>query len=95
MEIKSRIMHPVFVKNIYGEYLLENIWEDYLDTSRGKVEFLVGIVNGKYQHEDFDADFLGEAVCSWYEYRNEFDVSPDELNAIEKQLVQLNILEEK
>lgn len=92
MEIQSRITHPVFIKNVYGEFLLSCNWDEYLESDKGKVEYLIGIVRNKYQLEDFDADFLGEVAISWNNYKHELDLSEKELEEFEIAATSLGIL---
>lgn len=92
MEIKSRIVHPVFVSNIYGEYLLDRVWDDYLNTDRGRAEYVLLIVNDREDVNAFDADFLGEVAVSWNTYKNEFNLSQKEIEEIELKAIKLGIL---
>lgn len=51
--------------NVYGEALCEDCWSDYINSDRGKIEYFIDIIDGEADMKSFDADFLGEVVCSW------------------------------
>ena len=62
-------------KTLYGEYLCDECWYDYLCTDRGRVEYFVGIAVGDYTAEEFDAEFLGEMITQWYKHKHLFKIS--------------------
>lgn len=76
----------------YGALVCENCWDEYLFTPEGKVEYLIGIVNGDYPASTFDADFLGYAAVQWEKHKNQFDMSTDELKTFEVKLKELGLL---
>lgn len=74
------------LKTVYGEYLCEDCWDDYLFTSEAKAEYLLGIAREDYPASSFDADFLGFAAVQWKKNRNLFDMSDEAIEAIEAKL---------
>ena len=71
------------MRNIYGDYICEDCWDDYINSEAGKLEYFVGICRGDYQAAEFDSDFLGTAAVYWYAYRDHLELSDEELNIIE------------
>lgn len=67
----------------YGTELCEDCWDDYLMTDEGKVEYLIGLCNGDYSMEEFDADFLGHVVVCWNTYRERFTMTIGDICRVE------------
>ena len=76
----------------FGALVCEDCWDDYINTPEGKVEYLIGIAREDYPAAEFDADFLGFAAFQWNKNKNQFDMSADEVRALEKKLVELGLL---
>lgn len=55
----------VLLKTAYGDFICEDCWDDYINTDTGRLEYLIGICNGDYPAEEFDAEFLGEVAKSY------------------------------
>lgn len=66
-------------RNIYGEALCEDCWDDYINSDRGKIEYFIDIVNDKVDMNYFDADFLGEVVQSWLTNKHLIGLTEKEL----------------
>jgi hypothetical protein len=80
------------LKTAYGEYICENCWDDYICTSVGKLEYLIGICREDYPVEDFDAEFLGEVAVSWRTNHNMLNFTPQEKFEIEEKAKELGLL---
>ena len=59
------------------------MWDEYILTEKGKVEYLIGICKGDYPVSDFDADFLIDVSSSWRQFRDELALFKDEIKSIE------------
>lgn len=81
-----------FTRTVYGDFLCERALEDYLDTEKGRVEYLIGICHGDYQISNFDADFLIDVAASWKQYRDQFILFKEELKSIEATASALGLL---
>jgi DNA-directed RNA polymerase subunit RPC12/RpoP len=81
-----------FITTAYGENRCEDCYDDYLMTDKGKVEYLIGLVNGELDIEDYDADFLGYVGVCWNKYRDELDFTLLKLYEIEDKAKQLGLL---
>ena len=80
------------LKTVYGEFVCEDCWDDYICTDKGRVEYLIGICAGDYPASDFDADFLGYVAVSWREHRDEVCCPPLEIAEIEEKAIALGLL---
>lgn len=80
------------LKTAYGDYICEDCWNEYINTETGKLEYLIGICNGDYPMEDFDADFLGSVVVSWMINYSMLDLTPQERFDIEEKARKLGLL---
>lgn len=80
------------LKTAYGEYLCEDCWDDYINTSEGRLEYLIGICNGDYPASDFDADFLFDVSKSWMLHRDKLDLDYKQKLALENRARKLGIL---
>lgn len=85
--IKSEFFHTA-----YGEDRCEDCWYDHLMTDKGKVEYLIGLCNGDYPMEEFDADFLGHVSVCWRKYRNELKLHTSQINFFEETAERLGLL---
>lgn len=81
-----------FSRTAYGENRCLDCFDDYLMTDRGKVEYLIGICNGDYLMEEFDADFLGHVAVCWQKYRAQLNLSIAEVNQMEAKARAMGIL---
>ena len=72
-----------FFKTAYGEHRCADCYDDYLMTDKGKVEYLISIVNNDCDVNDYDADFLGWVASCWNRYRDELDMKLSEIHTIE------------
>jgi hypothetical protein len=59
-----------YLLTAYGDAICEDCWDDYICTSEGKVEYLLGICRGDYPAAEFDDDFLKEVAASWEENKH-------------------------
>ena len=80
------------LKTAYGDYICEDCWNEYINTDTGRLEYLIGICNGDYPVEDFDADFLGLVVVSWMINYSMLDLTPQERFDIEEKARKLGLL---
>ena len=80
------------LRTAYGDYICDDCWYDYVCSKTGKLEYLIGIINGDYPASDFDADFLGEAAESWRANNNLLDLTPKERFELEEKARELGIL---
>ena len=76
-------------KTLYGEYLCDECWYDYLCTDRGRVEYFVGIAVGDYTAGEFDAEFLGEMIIQWYKHKHLFKISESLISIYENAFFEL------
>lgn len=76
-------------KTLYGEYLCDECWYDYLCTDRGRAEYFVGIAVGDYTAWEFDAEFLGEMITQWYKHKHLFKISESLINIYEMLIFEL------
>ena len=79
-------------RTVYGEVLCEECWEDYLCSARGKVEYFVGICDGTFALDEFDADYLGMVVQAFLENKEELDLEPHQLLELEDKARELGLL---
>ena len=63
---------------VYGDIICEDCWDEYINTEAGKLEYLVGICNGDYTVDEFDADFLCEVAKSWKKHFLMLELTPVE-----------------
>lgn len=81
-----------FLKTAYGDYLCGDCWDDYINTDTGRLEYIIGICNGDYPADEFDAEFLGEAAKSWMLNYNMLDFTPQQRVEIEEKARKLGLL---
>lgn len=60
-------------KTVYGDKLCADCWNEYINTDKGLVEYLVAVANGDYDKGYLDADFTGLIMLSWEANKNLFD----------------------
>jgi hypothetical protein len=80
------------LKTAYGDFLCEDCWDDYINTEAGRLEYLIGICNGDYPADDFDAEFLGEVAVSWMINYSKLDLTIQERFDIEQKARELGLL---
>lgn len=73
-----------YYNTAYGERLCPDCYDDYLFTDEGKVEYVIGIVEGDYPMNSFDADFLGEIGVQWNKHKKYFELDSAIIEDIEK-----------
>lgn len=76
----------------YGELLCADCYDDYLFTEEGKVEYVIGIVDGDYTMDCFDADFLGELGVQWNKHRKYLALPDDTIAYVEKKAQFIGLL---
>jgi DNA-directed RNA polymerase subunit RPC12/RpoP len=81
-----------FSRTAYGENRCLDCFDDYLMTDKGKVEYLIGIVKGELDIKDYDADFLGHVAVCWNKYKEQLNISVQEIITLEEQAEVLGIL---
>ena len=85
-------MNSELLKTAYGLYLCEDCWDDYICTDMGRLEYLIGICDGDYPVEEFDADFLIEVAESWKKFHNATELTPQQCLVMEAKARELGIL---
>jgi hypothetical protein len=80
------------LKTVYGDWLCEDCWDEYICTKAGMLEHLIGICKRDYPIDDYDADFLGEVAKSWRTHATMLDFTPEELTELEQKAIELGIL---
>ncbi len=73
-----------------GKTLCDNCYDLELELS--KAECFIEIMLGKESIEAFDADTLGEIICSWKRHKNSLDLSALEILEIEEIATRLGLL---
>ena len=81
-----------FFKTAYGDWLCEDCWDDYICTSAGRLEYFIGICNGDYPIEEFDADFLCGVIKSWKANYTMIDFTPQQKFELEEKARELGLL---
>ena len=71
--------------NAYGVLMCEECYDEYLFTDEGKVEVIIGIATGENNPAEFDADYLGDCICKWTRFRDQLDISDEEILFIEQE----------
>lgn len=72
-----------YLESVYGVQMCEDCWDEYLFTDEGKAEVIFSIYAGVCDINDFDADYLGEALTQWKKHKYEMDFSETEMESIE------------
>ena len=80
-----------FLKTAYGELLCEDCWDDYICSDAGKLEYFIGFCREDYHPDEFDADFVYEAVKNWKLNSNMLDLTPQQIAEIETKARELGI----
>lgn len=80
------------LRTVYGDYICEDCWDDYICSDVGMVEYMISIIKGECPVEEFDADFLGKAAVSWQRNYDMFDLSPEELTSLKSKAIELGLL---
>lgn len=81
-----------FSRTAYGENRCLDCWDDYLMTDKGKVEYLIGLTTGELDLKDYDADFLGHVAVCWNKYKEQLNISIQQIIAIEEKAECMGIL---
>ena len=81
-----------FLKTAYGDFLCEDCWDDYINTDNGRLEYLIGICNGDYPADEFDAEFLGTVVISYMTHYDLLDLTEEQRLELEKKAKELGLL---
>ena len=81
-----------FSRTAYGENRCLDCWDDYLMTDKGKVEYLIGICTGELDLNDYDADFLGHVAVCWNKYKEQLNISIQQVIAVEEKAERMGIL---
>ena len=81
-----------FSRTAYGENRCLDCWDDYLMTDKGKVEYLIGLTAGELDLNDYDADFLGHVAVCWNKYKEQLNISIQQVIAIEEKAECMGIL---
>lgn len=76
----------------YGELLCADCYDDYLFTDEGKVEYLIGLVQGDYPMDMFDPDFLGELGVQWNKHKKHLALPEDTIIYVESKAKLIGLL---
>lgn len=76
----------------YGEIRCLDCFDDYLMTDKGKVEYFIGLCTGKLKMKDYDADFLGHVAVCWNKYKEQLNISIQQIMAVEEKAECMGIL---
>ena len=84
--------HEELLRTAYGDLLCEECWDDYICTDAGKLEYFIGFCREDYHPDEFDADFVGEAVKSYQINYRELDFTAKQLAKLEEKAKELGLL---
>ena len=77
----------------YGVNLCEDDWDEYIQTSFGKIEYFISVCAGEIPVSLLDAELLGEATVSWLKNREITSLSRKQKNCYELIAKQLGLLD--
>ena len=80
------------IKTAYGDFLCEDCWYDYICSDAGKLEYFIGFCREDYHPDEFDADFVGEAVKSYRINYDKLDFAAEQLTELEHKAEELGLL---
>jgi hypothetical protein len=80
------------IKTACGDWLCEDCWDDYICTDTGRLEYFIGFCRGDYHPDEFDADFVYEAVKSYKLNHNLLNFTAEQLVEFENKAKELGIL---
>ncbi len=80
------------LKTAYGDFLCEDCWDDYICTDAGRLEYFIGFCREDYHPDEFDADFVYEAVKSYRINYNQLDFTAEQLTELENKAKELGLL---
>ena len=80
-----------FLKTAYGDYLCEDCWDDYVCTEAGMLEYFIGFCREDYHPDEFDADFVGEAIKSYRINYDKLDFTAEQLTELEHKAEELGL----
>ena len=81
-----------FFKTAYGDTLCEDCWDDYICTEAGMLEYFLGFCREDYHPDEFDADFVREAVKSYRINYDKLDLTDTQRYELEKNAKELGLL---
>jgi hypothetical protein len=84
--------HEDLLKTAYGDFLCEDCWDDYICTDAGRLEYFIGFCREDYHPDEFDADFVYEAVKSYQINYDKLDLTAEQLTELENKAKELGIL---
>ena len=80
------------LKTAYGDWLCEDCWDDYICTDAGKLEYFIGFCREDYHPDEFDADFVYEAVKIYRINYDKLDFTAEQLTELENKAKELGLL---
>ena len=80
------------LKTAYGDWLCEDCWDDYICSDPGKLEYFIGFCREDYHPDEFDADFVYEAVKSYRINYDKLDFTAEQLTELENKAKELGLL---
>ena len=80
------------LKNVYGDFLCEDCWYDYVCSDVGMVEYMISIIKGECSIDEFDAEFLGEVANSYKINYDKLDLTKEQLCELENKAKELGLL---
>lgn len=84
--------HEDLLKTAYGDLLCEDCWDDYICTDVGRLEYFIGFCREDYHPDEFDADFVYEAVKSYQINYDKLDLTAEQLTELEQKAKELGLL---
>ncbi len=81
-----------FLKTAYGDMLCEDCWDDYICSDAGRLEYFIGFCREDYHPDEFDADFVYEAVKSYKINYNLLDLTDEQRAELEQKAKELGLL---
>ena len=79
-------------KTAYGDFLCEDCWDDYICTEAGMLEYFLGFCRGDYHPDEFDADFVYEAIKSYELNYDRLDLTDEQRTEYETKAKELGLL---
>lgn len=81
-----------FLKTAYGDFLCEDCWDDYICSDAGRLEYFIGFCREDYHPDEFDADFVYEAIKSYKINYNMLDFTEEQRYKLESKAKELGLI---
>lgn len=80
------------LKTAYGDFLCEDCWDDYICSDAGRLEYFIGFCREDYHPDEFDADFVYEAIKSYKINYNMLDFTEEQRYKLESKAKELGLI---